>query len=354
MNNFDDLIELGKLSATITGGNQSKPDEIFKRALDLLNVYFKADWCIIRKLDELNQNLEIIESSGLSSDELVELRSLTTSSWVYSHIVLQKKPLQVDNLNYESLFNNEIYITRGILSFIATPIIVNDRVLGSIKIYSKKPKVWKKTDMIFLNIVASQLSMTMDNYDKMNGYRADYQAILSAIIKLLEIKDKYTSGHSSRVSYYAVLIAKQLKLSMSEIKRIEIAATLHDIGKIVISDEILNKSSKLSEEEFIVVKKHSFIGATVLRSGGFCEKICETVEQHHEWWNGKGYPYGISGDMISLNARIVAVADAYETMTSHRPYHKIKSHDEAIVELVRCSGTQFCPTIVKVFLSIKE
>jgi len=354
MNNFDNLIELGKLSAIITDGGQSKPEEIFKSVLDLLNVYFKADWCIIRKHDELNQNLEIIESSGLSSDELVELKSLTTSSLVYSHIVLQRKPLQVDNIYNEPLFNNEVYITQGILSFIATPIIVNDRVLGSIKIYSKKPKVWKKSEMIFLNIVASQLSMTMSNYDMMNGYKADYQAIVSAIIKLLEIKDKYTSGHSIRVSYYAVLIAKQLELSTSEIKRIEIAAILHDIGKVVVSDEILNKSSKLSEEEFNEIKKHSVIGAIVLRSGGFCEKIYKAVEQHHEWWNGKGYPYGISGDMISLNARIIAVADAYETMTSQRPYHKIKSHDEAIEELVRCSGTQFCPTIVKVFLSIKE
>ena len=144
------------------------------------------------------------------------------------------------------------------------------------------------------------MSMTMASYNMMNGYRADYQAVVGAIIKLLEIKDKYTSGHSNKVSYYSVLIANQLKLNMQEMRMLEIAAVLHDIGKIVISDLILNKSSKLSDEEFLEVKKHSVIGATVLKAGGFCENICETVEQHHEWWNGKGYPFGISGEKICL------------------------------------------------------
>lgn len=134
---------------------------------------------------------------------------------------------------------------------------------------------------------------------------------------------------------------------------IEIVAILHDIGKIVISSRILSKLGKLYEEEFQEMKKHPVIGATVLRSGGFNESICETVEQHHEWWNGKGYPYGISGSDISLFARIVAVADAYDSITSHRPYHKNKTRSDEIFEIVQCTGTQFCPTAAEAFLKIQ-
>lgn len=353
MNTLENFMELEKLVSAITHGNQSDPRLIFSNVLQLLQTYFKSDWCILRKLNDFNQNLEIVEYNGLSNDEFDKLKSLTTSSWVYSKIVVKKELIQVNNLSTKSSINNEVYISLGILSFIATPIIVNNKAIGSIKVYNKKPRFWKKSELAFLKIVASQLSLTMSNFDMMNRYRADHRATLNAIIKLLEIKDKYTAGHSHKVAYYSMLIAEELQLSREEIKMIEIAAILHDIGKIVISSRILSKLGKLNEEEFLEMKKHPLIGATVLRSGGFNESICETVEQHHEWWNGKGYPYGISGSNISLYARIVAVADAYDTMTSHRPYHKNKSHSEAIVEIVQCTGTQFCPTAAEAFLSIQ-
>lgn len=207
-------MELEKLVSAITHGNKSDPRLIFSNVLQLLQAYFKSDWCILRKLNNFKQNLEIVELNGLTNEEFDKPKSLTTSSWVYSKIVVKKELIQVNNLSTKSSINNEVYISLGILSFIATPIIVNNKVIGSITVYNKKPKVWKKSELAFLKIVASQLSLTMSNFDMMNRYRTDHRATLNAIIKLLEIKDKYTAGHSHKVSYYSMLIAEQLQLSM--------------------------------------------------------------------------------------------------------------------------------------------
>ena len=353
MSTISDLIKLENISIIVSNRKQATPTEIFSEVLHLLQHYFNADWCILRILNDLNQNLEIVECTGLLSGEYSKLKQLSTSNWVYSKLVDQREPIEINDLRNESQYSSDIYVDCGILSFIAAPIISNNRTIGSIKIYNKKVRTWEKNETAFLSIVASQLSITLSNYELLNSFRDNYQATVSTIIKLLEIKDRYTAGHSNKVAHYSILVAERLHLSKQEIKTLEIAAVFHDIGKIVISDKILNKKGKLSKVEFDEIKKHPVNGATVLRAGGFHDSICEIVEQHHERWDGKGYPFGISENNIHLSARIIAVVDAYEAMTSERPYHIIKSHDEAITEIVQCTGTQFCPTVVDAFISLR-
>lgn len=172
--------------------------------------------------------------------------------------------------------------------------------------------------------------------------------LISSLVSAIEAKDKYTLGHSQRVSDYAVSIAKQLHMSPEQIDEIRVAGMLHDVGKIGIADEILHKPSKLSEDEYEEVKKHPSIGSFILNTLELSDTTMEAINYHHERYDGKGYPLGLSGKELSLEAQIIALSDAYDAMTSDRPYRKAMTHEEAINEIKKCSDTQFNPALVSI------
>ncbi|NLI93301.1 MAG: HD domain-containing protein [Peptococcaceae bacterium] len=183
------------------------------------------------------------------------------------------------------------------------------------------------------------------------------EMLLSAIESLvaaLEAKDSYTYGHSSQVSAMAYAIAAQIGLSEQDLFSVRIAALLHDIGKIGIPDQILNKPDKLDEEEFRIIRQHPEIGAKILSGIPALARVTEMVRCHHARWDGKGYPEGLTGKKIPLGARIIAVADTFQAMTSDRPYRKGMTKEMALAELLRCSDSQFDPVLVKAFCSIKN
>lgn len=170
--------------------------------------------------------------------------------------------------------------------------------------------------------------------------------LVAALVSAIEAKDKYTLGHSKRVSEYAVMLAKKLNMPQEKIEEIRIAGMLHDIGKIGVSDEILNKSSRLTEEEYEEVKKHPAIGSWILNTLNLSDATMDAINYHHERYDGKGYPLGLSGKEVSLEAQIVAISDAYDAMTSDRPYRKAMSRMAAINEIKKCATTQFNPELV--------
>jgi len=183
-------------------------------------------------------------------------------------------------------------------------------------------------------------------------YRREFLQVLTILTKLIEMKDSYTEGHSEQVSLWSEIISRKLGLSQKEQEEIKLAAKLHDIGKIGIPDRILKKPAKLSEEEYAEVRKHSSLGADLFSNIDSLKKISKIIKHHHEWYNGKGYPDGLRGEEIPVGSRIINVADAYQAMTSNRPYRKAFSKEKAIDELKRCAGTQFDPEIVRIFIEI--
>ncbi len=175
------------------------------------------------------------------------------------------------------------------------------------------------------------------------------QSAIDAIIATLNEKDEYTKRHVKSVSKISFGIAKAMKLPQHDCNEVKNAGLLHDIGKIIIPSSILNKTGPLTDDEYRVIQTHSEIGFRILNSSSETRTIADIVLAHHEHWDGNGYPYQKSGKDIPLKARIICVADAYDAMTSERKYRKSKSSKEALEELIRCSGTQFDPDIVKVF-----
>lgn len=176
-----------------------------------------------------------------------------------------------------------------------------------------------------------------------------YLATIQAFNSAMEAKDPYTSGHASRVEGYAVQLAEAYGLSMEKIQNIKNAAILHDIGKIGINDNILHKAEKLTQMEYEEIMRHPNIGAEIISKVDFLKKISGIVRYHHERYDGKGYPEGLSGDKIPLEAYILAIADSYDAMTSDRPYRKALSKEEALQEIRKNAGTQFHPALAEKF-----
>ncbi|GAW93053.1 metal dependent phosphohydrolase [Calderihabitans maritimus] len=175
-------------------------------------------------------------------------------------------------------------------------------------------------------------------------------SILESAVRAIEAKDVYTSGHSNQVSRYSVLIGQGMRLPEWEQEALRYAGMLHDIGKIGVSEQILRKPGKLSEKEFREIQQHPVVGAKILQPIKLFKPIIGAVKHHHERYDGTGYPDGLKGEEIPLFARIVAVADAYDAMTSDRVYRKALSSREALAEMKRNIGSQFDPEVVDVFL----
>jgi HD-GYP domain-containing protein (c-di-GMP phosphodiesterase class II) len=170
------------------------------------------------------------------------------------------------------------------------------------------------------------------------------------ILKALDIKDNYTFGHSMRVAYFSLVTGAEAELTADEMHELELSAIFHDIGKIGTPDAVLNKPSRLTEEEFLIMKQHPEKSYEILQDFPDFQKIATNARLHHERYDGKGYPLGLKGDDIPVAARIILIADTFDAMTSTRPYRKGLSYEVAFEELIQFSGTQFDPRLVKMFI----
>jgi len=246
--------------------------------------------------------------------------------------------------------------------FLCVPIKMQHSVIGVININNKKGGgVFTEEDSQLVTTLAGQVAVAIENarnFDKlrqssMELKEAHFQTI-GILSEAIEVKDAVTGGHSERMLCFATAVAKSLKLTEQEIELLNYAALLHDIGKIGISQQILNKPAQLTPEEFAHVKEHPRIGAKMIRDVKFLAPVAPLILAHHEKFDGTGYPHGIAGEHIPIQSRIVAVLDAYDAMTSERPYRAAPGHEWAVQELRKFSGSQFDPLVVEALLTTIE
>lgn len=197
-------------------------------------------------------------------------------------------------------------------------------------------------------------SMATNNKFFYNDLRELFYKTIVAISNALDTKDSYTNGHSLRVTLYSLILAEHLDLTQEFKEELEIAGLFHDIGKIAMPKSILCKNGKLTDQEFLVMKSHPVKGERIVINIKRLQKISEWIKAHHEKWDGRGYPDGLKGEEIPLAGRIIALADTYDAMTSTRPYRTALSHEVAISEVKRCSGTQFDPNLAEIFVSVAD
>ena len=205
--------------------------------------------------------------------------------------------------------------------------------------------------------VESELALVNRNLkirtsDLVDQQRSLFLSTVKSLVSAIDAKDEYTRHHSTRVTELTLKIARNMSFSEKEIGDLELAALLHDVGKIAVPENILNKPGKLTDQEYALIKEHPARGESILSPVIELKDITPIVRAHHEHYDGTGYPDGLKGREIPLGARIMAVADAYDSITSERPYRKAVSHRFAMKEIIRCSGVQFDPEVVEHFLEI--
>jgi response regulator RpfG family c-di-GMP phosphodiesterase len=230
-------------------------------------------------------------------------------------------------------------------SLLAIPLRIKGKLIGWISVTSfTKNKRFDEGQRKMLSIVASRATAAIENARLYEDLRATFQQTIEGLAKAIDKMDRYTSGHSDRVAQYAMYLAIRLGLPPDTVETVRQAALMHDIGKIGCVMN-LNKPGKLTQDEYEIFQKHPAYGKDILDPIKFLNPLIPGVYLHHERWDGRGYPLGLKGQDVPLIARIIAVADTYDAMTSDRAYRRALPHEVALNEIERCSGSQFDPDV---------
>jgi HAMP domain-containing protein len=299
--------------------------------------------------NEEKKELTVKSSFGLPSSYYSKGRRIPMDAGVAGWVVKQKEPLIIPRVHKEGAFKIEGADLAFHPPLISTALIFQNRVVGVISISGKKTDGnFQEDELIILSNLASQIALAVENAKLNYDAQKTYLETITALALAVEARDPYSRGHSDRVSKYAVKIARKLGLDEERIKRIKDAAMLHDVGKIGISDEILKKPDLLNENEEKIMHQHPIIGEGIiipLRS-----QLRDPIRHHHEWINGEGYPDGLKDDDISLEAKILTIADAFDAITTERPYRRGLDFGQAKQELIKYKGIRYDPKVVDAFL----
>ncbi|MFQ5584891.1 MAG: HD domain-containing phosphohydrolase, partial [Calditrichia bacterium] len=242
----------------------------------------------------------------------------------------------------------------AIRSSLFIPLITQNGQHGVLHFHSLHPQMFQEEDVKLLYTVTNQLSMNIENLDLIKEVNRLLYSSIEAFSSALELRDNETEGHSQRVAAYATEVGNVMALNQMELEKLRQGALLHDIGKIGVPDAILRKPGKLNEAEMEEIKKHPEFGYQLLKSVDFSEEVARILLHHHEKYDGTGYPQGLSRDDIVIYSRIFSVVDAYDAISSNRPYRKGKPYEVALDEIVHFAGTHFDPKVVEAFIKISK
>ncbi len=279
---------------------------------------------------------------------------IVVSQTILQSAVRQKSSIiSNDALVDERFIHSKSVVSLEVRSAMCTPLINRGKVLGIVYVDStSEAGLFSREDLALFSAVALKAGIAIDNARLYDDLRCLFYNTVETLVRTIQAKDQYTSGHSTRVSRYSLLIAEKLGLSTKERHQLYLAAMLHDIGKIGVPDELLHRPGNLSDEEMERVRNHVQLGASMIEMLGEMHPIVPLIRHHHESWDGTGYPDGMKGEEIPLISRIISVADMYDAMTSDRPYRKRRSHEQAVEEIKRTTGTKVDPRVAEAFLQV--
>jgi len=330
--------------------------EVRRRAIEAATRLMKAEVGSLLLLDEEKGQLFFEVALG-DREEDIKKCTLNLGEGIAGWVAKYAQPLIVNDPKNDERFFKGVdestdFRTRNI---ICVPLKIKDKVIGVLEAINKKDGGnFDEEDLSVFLSLADQVAIALDNSRLYQDLEEMFFQTAESLADAIEKRDPYTGGHTQRVTQYSLIIAKYLDLKPLEKKWLKIASVLHDIGKIGVEDHILKKPNPLSAEEYDIIKKHSNMGAEILEHVKQLRNIVPGVKYHHEKIDGGGYPDGLKGEHIPLLAKIVAVADTYDAMTTDRPYRRALKKDEAVEELKRCAGTQFDQEVVKAFVKAYE
>lgn len=305
---------------------------------------------LLMLIDENTDELYVKTAYGIDPEKTKELRMDLNKSTL-GDVARQKKPVIVLRSEYEMLDSKQgVDMLQPPL--LHAPLALHDKVLGLLTLADRKTEeAFKEDELTLLLNVSLQTAVAIENSKLNKDIEKTYFETISALALAVEAKDHYSRGHLDRVADYATKIAKKLGLKEEDIETLRDAARLHDIGKIGVLDEVLNKPGPLTPEEWDIMHKHPDIGASIIMPITSLKNLCEIIRQHHEFIDGTGYPAGMKGDEVNLLARILTVADIFDALTSNRPYRKAYTKEKAI-EILKGMNNQLDNKIVDALISI--
>lgn len=313
---------------------------------------------MIMLVDGVNQKLRYEAGVGMDPSDLAPMDgysvSIDRTSNLLARVAQSGQPLITQdaaslNLNPKNLIIRK-YQPQAIVILPLTAqggvigILAADRPQGSATVTG--------ADRDYLEVFANQVALAIENARMYRDLKESFLSTVKSLAQALEAKDSYTRGHSERVTTYAVRLATRLKMAEKEVDMLKRLGMLHDVGKIAIDRQILNKPSQLSSEDRELVRQHPSWGQSIIQPLKLSQAEISIVRHHHERWDGLGYPDGLSGEGIPLPARVISVADSFDAMTSDRPYRNAMGLRDALAELERGSGNQFDPQVAEAFVAL--
>lgn len=329
-------------------------DEILKKVVSALTVEAGAIYILNHKEDNFILRAKI----GLSDEFANTVRNLSLDSGTFgAQVARTRKAICVEDISIYPTPIQKAVQKEKLCGYCGVPIIsVADKILGVLTVTTREIRKFKDEEVQLLISISHGIATAVENAKLYEDLQDVYLRSVTALTEVVDAKDHYTYSHSKYVTAFAVKIANEMNLPDKEVEIVRKACQLHDIGKIGINDYVLTKKRRLNRKEWEEVKKHPQKGAAILEPLTFLKEprggVIELIRQHHEKYNGTGYPQGLKGENIELGARIMAVADAYHAMISNRPYRRALSPKKAVDELRRCSSSQFDPKVVEAFLRI--
>jgi HD-GYP domain-containing protein (c-di-GMP phosphodiesterase class II) len=234
---------------------------------------------------------------------------------------------------------------------IVCPLRREDRAIGVLLAGDRDGEI-VSAELKLVDATAGHLGLYLENASLYRDLDAMFLGTLEALVATIDAKDPYTRGHSQRVAALSRELGRRIGLDDASLKRVHIAGLVHDVGKIGVAEAVLRKPGRLDEEEFAQIRQHPEIGWRILKDIPQFERVLDGVLWHHERWDGRGYPHGLRGAAIPLFARIIALADSFDAMSTDRTYRVKRSGDEVLGEIVRCAGSQFDPELAGQFVGL--
>ncbi len=346
---INELATINEISKAIT--SVLDMDKLLSLCLKEINGNLKVKHSSIMLVDKERNELVVKASQGHRSGQVLG-KTQKIGEGVAGRVVKDKKPILVKDIRRDNRFNRSERPDYKTKSFVSAPLVLGERVIGVINIIDKvSGESFCETDVNLLCTIAGQVSIALENARLYEALEENCFNIVKSLAASLEAKDQYTSGHSQRVSEYSSAIANMMGVPDREKETLRHAALLHDIGKIGISELILNKTDRLSGSEFDIIKSHPTTGEKIIKPLTFLDDVLPYIRGHHESFDGRGYPDRLGGDDLPLLTKMMTVADSFDAMTSERTYRPAMKTNKAISELKRASGIQFDPEVVDAFAS---
>ncbi len=334
---------LTKLAAGIS--SLRSLDTFLELIIQITTNALEARMGVLMLLDEEKGELFVKTASGLS-DEFRSVR-IKVGEELPGWVAVHRKPMLVPQV-LQIPSQQKLPLTPPLL---CAPMLYKDRLIGVLTVAGKiNEGSFEEDELIIVSNLASQTAVAVENERLHINNERTYIETISALAMAVEARDPYSRGHSDRVAQYSVKAAQQLGLSPEVVQDIKVAAELHDVGKIGISDDILKKPGPLNDEEWVIMRKHPVIGEGIIKPVTSLAKLCDIVRHHHEWVKGIGYPDGLKGDAIPLGAKILAVSDSFDAMTSDRPYRKAMSLEAAKEDLKKYIGIRYEKEVVEALI----